>query len=352
LSTGYPPKSDSVMTRAALIAAAFVAVTVTACGQSPGSDNGDRPPSRSPLPIEVVSRYGPRLYFHPSEKFWPYDPSSFISHSSLWWAHKGSCRDHLVANLDTVDASRLGAGSQDPYTDSPRDPRAFHCRSQPKFSFRASSHTRPYDGDRPYPLNRLGHEGFNLNLDDAFRGGFKDASPQDHTYTSPAPLEYEDGKLPDGYFTTYWFFHAFNGTAVSHEGDWERISVRLASDRTPLETAYYRHGGPPRFLSWGETPKYQGVHPNVYVGLGSHASYESPRLRFRDRTSSHGQVWSTWEGKRKIDVAREPWFSYGGAWGRVGHAKDTTGPTGPGEKKAYPDAWDKPSPGPAGGAQP
>ena len=92
----------------------------------------------------------------------------------------------------------------------------------------------------------------------------------------------------------YWFFYVFdyytNGLG-NHEGDWERIQVRIAAGSiadalkldasrgaASLSAAYSRHrcdsneNMPAR--TW-DAIGHEGAHPLVYVADGSHANYFS-----------------------------------------------------------------------------
>jgi hypothetical protein len=119
---------------------------------------------------------------------------------------------------------------------------------------------------------------------------------------------------------------------VLHEGDWERITVYLdlkAPEKAdPASVGYYRHATH-TFLPWSEVETSDGTHPVAYCAIGSHASLPSPDYGHIDVGDGDGPRWSTWkEGLRPVQD--EPWFGFGGAWGRVGRVRDTTGPLGPG----------------------
>jgi hypothetical protein len=88
----------------------------------------------------------------------------------------------------------------------------------------------------------------------------------------------------------------------------------------------------------------------VYSALSSHASYEKAGKRqvvgekgtATDVTQA-GRRWATWDqlgGLRR--VRDEPWYGFGGAWGRAKDPDGTTGPLGPSQWKlpADPDPGD------------
>ncbi len=117
---------------------------------------------------------------------------------------------------------------------------------------------------------------------------------------------------------------------VLHEGDWERITLYLDQldplGRPPSSVGFYRHSTN-TFRTWASVEK-EGTHPIVYSAIGSHASLPSPGFGYIDVGDPDGPRWRTWE--RLESVLDQPWYGFGGAWGRVGRVRDSTGPLGPG----------------------
>ena len=133
---------------------------------------------------------------------------------------------------------------------------------------------------------------------------------------------------------------------VLHEGDWERITVYLdeaePEAKPPAAVAFYRHATN-TFKTWPSMEKHDETHPVVYCGIGSHASLPSADFGFIDVGDSDGPRWRTWEADNGLAAAREqPWYGFGGAWGKVGRVLDSTGPLGPGAH------WKHAAPRPAG----
>lgn len=132
---------------------------------------------------------------------------------------------------------------------------------------------------------------------------------------------------------------------VIHEGDWERISVRLNDKEKMVQVAYYQHNGAPELIG----AKEAGERPVVYVAKGSHASYPNPHKELsRRKLVKSLEVFGSdieWqvEPEQLRDVRQEKWYGFGGAWGRPGIDSQQTGPLGPSRFK-------HPSPfsGPAG----
>lgn len=76
------------------------------------------------------------------------------------------------------------------------------------------------------------------------------------------------------YAVQYWFLYLFNFRLNEHESDWEQITVRLDSDKSPTGVFYSAHEGGGDG-GWGAIEK-EGEHPIVYVALGAHANYFRP----------------------------------------------------------------------------
>ena len=116
---------------------------------------------------------------------------------------------------------------------------------------------------------------------------------------------------------------------VLHEGDWERVTVYLNASRplaaAPESIVFYRHSTNTA-RAW-RTVEKEDTHPVVYCAIGSHASLPSPDFGFIDVGDRKGPRWRTWEDLPSI--VDEPWYGFGGAWGRVGKVRDATGPLGP-----------------------
>jgi hypothetical protein len=118
---------------------------------------------------------------------------------------------------------------------------------------------------------------------------------------------------------------------VLHEGDWERVTVYLdqadPENAAPHSVLFYRHStNTPR--KWARVEKEGDTHPVAYSAIGSHASLPSPDFGYIDVGDGDGPRWQTWVDLAPI--AEQPWYGFGGAWGRVGKVRDATGPLGPG----------------------
>ena len=275
------------------------------CGQAEGAAGGNGSP-----PAEVA-RLAPLVYLHPDEQYGPMGAQDFINHSELRWAHDSGCRDAKKAGRCAVSAAGLGDGG---YSDGTSN--ALCMRNDDSHS--TTDRTRPHDSP-------LGGEGFFLDLDNGHRGG---------TGTG-APVYYES--VP-GKSVTYWFFYGYSQPPgpdpitgrISHEGDWERVTILLDERGQPKDAVFYAHEGSCS-VPWSQVER-SGGRPVIYSAEGSHASYPSagghasgfPGI---DDRAARGDQWRTWNNLR--DVRTQPWYGFGGAWGEVGEFKETTGPLGP-----------------------
>jgi hypothetical protein len=128
---------------------------------------------------------------------------------------------------------------------------------------------------------------------------------------------------------------------VLHEGDWERVTVYLderdPEGAAPASVGFYRHSTT-TFLRWDRVEK-DGSHPVAYAAIGSHASLPEPGFGFIDVGDRDGPRWQTADELERVEEA--PWYGFGGAWGRVGKVRESTGPVGPGAH------WKHPAPRPA-----
>lgn len=285
--------------------------------------------------LPVWAKYAPFVSLHPNEPYYPARVMRyFLKNSKLVWSNQG-VDDYPVEAQGQIVTKKLGFKSfQDTYY-------AYH--------WRAWDHTRPYDDNRESVLRD--RDGFVLNLDNSKYEGQRDVTDV------PVYYEYAAGR-----YITYWFFYAYDyaGSRYSHEGDWERIVIKLSSSNIPQKVAYYRHNCDPLILDWvtqvtrvDSLGNLGGNHPLVFSALGTHASYAQIGNGSQNNCTpvndlvGRGVAWRTW--RLMADVMKQPWYGYGGAWGEVRNPPDpwfigatkgiNSGPLGP--------SWYKP-PAPAG----
>lgn len=169
---------------------------------------------------------------------------------------------------------------------------------------------------------------------------------------------------------TYWFFYAYNGTIEellridvpsAHEGDWERITVRVAPDHETIQAIFFSaHKDEGRWFGPDEDENFEidpaTGRPVVYVAWRSHACYPKPGtyrrplpipITISDRTD-RGYRHDFVNGIQRIGSFEHPlsgqeWIRFSGRWGEIGEEwllfeglENTTGPFGP----AYRDIWE------------
>jgi KaiC/GvpD/RAD55 family RecA-like ATPase len=157
----------------------------------------------------------------------------------------------------------------------------------------------------------------------------------------------------------YWFFYAFNpGTLNKHQGDWEMIQIVLDSTDKPQYAVYSQHHAGEK-ADWSDVEKVDNTHPNVYVALGSHASYFKP---YQGKLGLESDILGNSYTLKPEDLemvqlgekgmgnhpSSQDWLEFGGKWGnwaiRVDAALGAAGPSGPGqgenaEKWLNPVSW-------------
>jgi hypothetical protein len=233
----------------------------------------------------------------------------------------------VVAPRGTVVPRRLGRAAEDPY-EHPRG-----CADRGRV-FAASEFTRPQGKGMRNGLP-LG-EGFFLSFPRGFEAGTTTTSAIPGIYTG-SPVYYQ---YAPRHFVTYFFFYAFSRALRigNHQGDWERISVCLDGRERATGVIYYQHQSRAP-IPWTAVGKL-GNHPIVYSARESHASYLTAGFkRFPNDDREEGLIWPTW--RELINVFDQPWYGFGGAWGKARGQSDFTGPLGPsqhGDKAGAPCA--------------
>jgi hypothetical protein len=288
-------------------------------GDSDGDALPDRLDAGGALTLEqAVVYYAPEVHLYPNDPSAPMDPGVFIQRSRLRWAVP-RCPDLTVTSPPS--AARLGRGQY-------RQRAIAHdvsCRAPGDRSYTTSMLTAAsYDAKVSPP-----GQGFYLDLNDRSRRG---VTPRDATYSNAPPLYYSARR---GRFIVYWFFYAHNPRAFdTHEGDWERMVVRLGRDNRATHAAYFQHFCDPRkakygLFTWAEMESSgflaAGSHPRVFSAKGGHPSYPANygtvklpcgKDGFLDTLADGGPIWQTWSKPGNLrNAAAQPWYGYGGAWG-------------------------------------
>ena len=282
---------------------------------------------------ELATTYAPRVWLHPDDPYGPIDPLEFVERSALVW-HRPNV-SLQVEKRTKVNPARLGRLCSD-LLDGCYEHESYLTREL----------TRPFHGGphRPPYLNR--GRGFALVPDRAAQRGH--TKPAD---VAKVPMLWDVRRTSRALLVTYWFYFGYSrpyqllarasGDIAAHDGDWENIEVALDPDgERPLRVFFYGHGKPDR-VEWKAMEVADSTHPVVYSARESHASYAKAGSRqvkgdagtATDHTAP-GVRWETWarpDGLRR--VRDEPWYGFGGAWGRAKDPDGTTGPLGPSQWK-------------------
>jgi hypothetical protein len=344
-------------------------------------------------PADIAVRYAPLVVLHSEEKLLPASAGWFIEQSSLRWATGRGLDGDQVPDTDRgLDAGRLGAASENPYryrtyaasaltrplddsasrgTDPPPG-QGFFLRLREKAAARGEKSASPdaslyagagcywdYDSDAKSMTYWLFYAGSApplgiLHPDAGVRTRGAPGEPPSDEDAASAAAKLEEFRraypglaqaaeptaatrgFPQDVLQTFALVsegvHAYlSDDNVLHEGDWERITLYLderdPEGGPPVSVAFYRHatnGARP----WASVQKEETTHAVVYSGIGSHASLPSPDFGYIDRGDAHGRRWRTWE--QLGAVVDQPWYGFGGAWGKLGRVRDATGPLGPG----------------------
>ncbi|MCE7891597.1 MAG: hypothetical protein DYH12_18180 [Sorangiineae bacterium PRO1] len=258
--------------------------------------------------VRAALDFAPRVWLHPAEPYGPLDPAAFIHGSALRWRRPGG--DALIDRAP-VNPETLGVPCE-----------RQHCATFGPYL--SPQLTRPFTRDprlrpRRLPLSR----GMYLELDDRLRRGQLLSDPPVRTFYA-----IKDSEI------TYWlFFGATRRFArpprVAREGDWERITIRLDHEHRPAAAVLPIGDGA---VPWHHVTTTKDGHPILFASLERHALFHTPCALPRTNTCrthprARGLRWDTW--KMLEDVAEQPWFGFGGAWGHAGARSDLTGPLGP-----------------------
>jgi hypothetical protein len=182
-------------------------------------------------------------------------------------------------------------------------------------------------------------------LDAANEVGYKDL------YDRLAPdfqrVTYVDVQTQPGtVIVNYWLFYFFNFNPAdigNHEGDWERVQVRINANSVADALSYEPSRNPERFAlaisrhrcdSTGSMParpwlaiESDDTHPVVFVGYGSHANYFEAGFKRPGHDGVQCTVIDNAPGERRLKLqpvmidcaaAAPSWLAFGGGWGAGG----------------------------------
>ena len=293
---------------------------------------------RNPIWVRVA----PRLYFHPDEQAFPLSWRTFLNHSSVKWSHAAGCPDHKLKV--PVDGNALGNGGYSHYSldidrsrcgaawpGGPQVAHASHKWDSDDFGL------RPFTADPgPGPDDKDDAEGMYLNLNNRYRdgagpgetgGGLQGDEPVYYLFRSKK-------------YIVYYFLYGNSrtkfGTTVpgtEHEGDWERIAIKLDSNNHPRRLEYFYHYEECS-LPWRDVPRYgSSSQPRLVVARDSHGNYpvgflnERVKSEMEGSTRPSGKVWNAAPNLENAETRN--WFGFTGGWGQVGTSRGSSGPWGP-----------------------
>lgn len=273
------------------------------------------------LQAALLQRYEPILRFTRGEDFFPIEIDRYLQEASLWVENRRRDAECLVEPGNLTPARLAAEDLHDPdavqflrFTEPlpPREMAEHYARM--RLASKASG-----DDFRP-GTGRLARVGYTARMLDAIfnvtlfaRGRVPGdtaaaaALAYDRMMMDEQSYPYYGRVVQEGGWTVlqYWFFYVFNNWrsgfsgANDHEADWEMIAIYLSANEMEAEqptgdddaaieawlyqfqpswVAYAAHDeeGDSLRRRWDD-PELEriGLHPIVYVGAGSHASYFS-----------------------------------------------------------------------------
>jgi hypothetical protein len=248
------------------------------------------------------------VYHHPKEMYYPMDPAEFIRHSSL--RHHTSFRADSAFNKKTRNWQPLNPDDSSFYN-IPADQLARH-------KIQDNKNCRPNDKNC---------SSYNVYLESKSNlAGEKNASG----IVPAATYILADGRKQ------YWLFYGYDYSSVlglnfSHQGDWESVTLDIKNQA--IEGAWLSAHGVDIYYKKRDLQIVTEGHTQtllVYSARGTHAMYNKPgdfHILNTDHTSAAGTQWVITD--LEIDLKKQPWREFAGAWGTVGHIAPTTGPLGP-----------------------
>ncbi len=297
----------------------------------------DRPTPRPTPPDparlrEAFSRFAPKVYLHPLDRYRPSSAEWFIERSRL--KHRESGR--VVA--EEVTAELLGR-----YRDSSPEEYFLELKEGDPGNIKASV----YRGQEVGPGGEVRAP---MYVHAQLPPGECYVDLQYvmfYPYNGPQTLRVGlwDGRAGTGRWSAFW------PPFATHEGDWERVTVRVTSTLDRVLGVIYGGHGDVHFFPASRLRFEEGDHPVVYSALHSHANYpnqdeghtieELPEyavgaasvlrggaihwINFADMTDLQGgPVWRPWLANRLVELRVEAdgtaahgqhWLLFPGRWG-------------------------------------
>ena len=246
--------------------------------------------------LELLRKYEPIARFNKGEAFYPIAVGDYVEACSLWSTDPQG-KDQMLVPQEQLDIDHLANFDEIPadhkihlrFVDEPLQGRAFQrwLRDPERERFTASGRLV-----RVPLVFRLADALFDISLlvRGQVPGGHAAAADlKNRTITSKNPRRVYYGRVvrSGGWIALqYLFFYSMNNWRSGfagvndHEADWEQVFVFLTDPKTgdpePRWVAYASHDfkGDDLRRRWDDPLLVRkGVHPVIFVGAGSHASY-------------------------------------------------------------------------------
>lgn len=280
---------------------------------------------------EVAAKYWPVVDYHPGETGYPMSATAFLNNSKLKWFHK-KCRE-LADNYtltSNINWERLATGDYEHLegTTAMNHPGRVICKFGDKWWQSNKDRVEPFSTGGPSK-----REGMALDLANDKMLGSEGANN---------PVYYQ---MRWKKWIQFWFLSGQSSTkGVVHEGDWERIAIKLNDENRAVKVTYYHHRRQCQ-LKWGKVPRWgAGVsHPHVQAAQHSHGSYpfgSTTATRRHDVVhvdavgTDPDNTWYTGNNLRHVNS--EGWFGFEGGWGKAQNFGFNSGPEGPSTTKPTP----------------
>jgi Tol biopolymer transport system component len=142
----------------------------------------------------------------------------------------------------------------------------------------------------------------------------------------------------------YWFLYYYNAFSYlgvgDHEGDWEMIQIGLDNDRQPTEVVFSQHTYA-ALCSWEQVLSVPGGGPQVFPGLGSHATYPQPGTWETEGPlddNNDGEGLFKHPQMEVVSDGNPSWLDWPGHWGNSrGGGLDSASPVGPQQHAQWSD---------------
>jgi len=308
----------------------------------------------------LANKHAPVLYLHSDENEFPSSVDWYLQRVNLRFNHDNGCGDEYVAGGPLPSGMLPNFQHQKMTKNALWYPPFYECVHTSSIVSSNLLNSNSWTTDHHFFMQPPSA--------DTHRGDFNNQNWKVYSHSYPSG---------SGIVIEYWYFFPYNTTdysSVNHEGDWEHITVKLNGDMNIDLIEYHYHGEDPLVytandpqITWFKG--LRGGHPNVFIALGTHASYVD--IANCNSYEEHGHTdecngdptkrWITWAGGKgdyypgkqgygvvPLGETNNPysnyWLLYSGRWGKPGSdiavtpfgTLPTAGPRGPATKL---DRW-------------